>query len=581
MRGMIEVDATDDRLAVVDAAKNEVVIGTEGWGSTATAPRLDRRVDEAVSGATLALEFPDSAVTIERPGDARWTTFSDVSGPLRLPDAAHVIQVESNVGIYVAFTGAGRLSRAAQDGPVRLEFDRRTAVTLGFRSLVTRPRHTITVPRTVEGAASAVRYLSAAIDTDSADKSYPTLRVHPPAVAFGDDLDIPEGVFHDVSFSDVTVRLPHAVESLLVAAPLVYYLQADVSLVDAGPVELDAPALASPVRLGEADRFESAVADLLHRVFYLDCLVRNAGPYGALLEELELAETLALDSESLYEAPTAERLRAYLALEYDRIRSDLPAWHLSTVVEPTLANVRALPYLLDRLSLVQRPRPVPVERESLISESVGAAYDPPGRAWDVASGYDLVRNETRLGRVQGWLAEGTPVDAFRATLQAFESRFEYHEQSDGPRSVLVVINDDAMGEERDAVEAIYRERAEELSIDVTVEESLTREQFADRLQTPIDFLHFVGHCDEHGLRCADGSLSATELDRSRVQTFFLNACGSFDEGLALVERGSVAGAVTLHNVLNPQATKVGTTFARLVMHGFSVGKHWNTHENGL
>lgn len=55
-----------------------------------------------------------------------------------------------------------------------------------------------------------------------------------------------------------------------------------------------------------------------------------------------------------------------------------------------------------------------------------------------------------------------------------------------------------------------------------------------------------------------------------VLSFFLNACGSYAEGLELVSRGSVAGAATLHNVLNPEATRVGLSFARLIMHGFSV-----------
>jgi hypothetical protein len=51
--------------------------------------------------------------------------------------------------------------------------------------------------------------------------------------------------------------------------------------------------------------------------------------------------------------------------------------------------------------------------------------------------------------------------------------------------------------------------------------------------------------------------------------FFLNACGSYEQGLELVEQGSVTGAVTFRTVLDSQAARVGTAFARLLVHGFS------------
>jgi hypothetical protein len=60
------------------------------------------------------------------------------------------------------------------------------------------------------------------------------------------------------------------------------------------------------------------------------------------------------------------------------------------------------------------------------------------------------------------------------------------------------------------------------------------------------------------------------LAASRARTFFLNACGSYREGEALVQRGSVAGGVTLDRVLDRPATTVGLAFARLVIHGYGI-----------
>lgn len=567
---MIDVAVSEGVVEAVDVEKNEVAIRVDGWQPATDGPRLDRRVDTTIAGRTTGLHFPDAAVAVESAADDRWTIFDAHAGPLALPDGRHVVQIETAVPVYVALAAPGELSRRAGDGAFSIRLARPSAVTVGFRSRVDRPRHTIAVPETLPGALRAVRYLSAAIDTDAPDKSYPTQRAHPPRIDFGPAVDVPEPVSRAAAVTDITVSVPRALEPLLVTAPLVYYLQADVEFAAGSAVTVDAPDLIEPVRLGVSSPLEADVSDLLQRVFYLDCLVRNAGPYDVALREQSLLEGLAVDAAELYAQSGGERLASYLRADFPAIADGLPDWHLSVVVEPRLANVRALPYLLDRLSLVQVPAPVAVAKQTAAAESVPLSYAGRSSGDDRGHGQRVVRNASRLGVFQGWLAPGRPIDAFRVTRAAFEHRFRFHQHADGPRTVVVVINDEDMLEERAVVEEIYGARAAELAIEVTVEEAPSREGLADILASPADFLHYIGHCDPAGLRCPDGSLSVTAVDRTDVQTFFLNACGSFDQGLELVRRGSVAGAVTLHDVLNPEATRVGVAFARLVMHGFSV-----------
>lgn len=563
---MIEVEVSEGVVEAVDVEKNEVAVRVDGWQPAADGPALERRVDANITGRTGGLRLPDAAVAVESASDDRWTVFDAHAGRLELPNGRHVVQVESTIPVYVAVSGACLLSRSDRDGAFCIDLERPALVTVGFRSRVDRPRHTITIPERLRGALAAVRHLSAAIGTDSPDKSYPTRRAHPPTVETGPTVDIPAPVRRETTFSAITVSLPPALEPLLVTAPLVYYLQADVRIADRGPVRLHAPTLPAPVRLGDAAPLEADVAALLQRVFFLDCLVRNVGRYGVPFRELELLERLDLDAAELYARSGAERLASYLRADYPAVAEQLPDWHLSTVVEPTLANVRALPHLLDRLSLIQLPNPVEIEKQTAVAESVPLSYAARGGV----PGDRAVRNESRLGTFQGWLAEGAPIDAFRVTMAAFENRFRYHQSSDGPRSVVVVINDPSMLDERAGVERIYESRSRELAIEVTVEEALSRAELTDVLRSPVDFLHYIGHCDPSGLRCVDGTLSVRDVGRTDVQTFFLNACDSFDQGLALVKRGGVAGSVTLHDVLNPEATAVGVAFARLVMHGFSV-----------
>ena len=127
-----------------------------------------------------------------------------------------------------------------------------------------------------------------------------------------------------------------------------------------------------------------------------------------------------------------------------------------------------------------------------------------------------------------------------------------------------------MAEEHSAVSRIYDRRADELSLDVAIHRALTRRELADVFDRRIDFVHYIGHCNDRGLACADGELPADSLDDCAAPTFFLNACGSFVEGLALIRKGAIGGVVTRNRVLDRDATRIGIEFARLIMYGFSL-----------
>jgi hypothetical protein len=170
------------------------------------------------------------------------------------------------------------------------------------------------------------------------------------------------------------------------------------------------------------------------------------------------------------------------------------------------------------------------------------------------------------GHAHAWLADGIPITASKTTLPAYENRLGHRDRSDeeGLR-VDVVINDREMRSEA-AVADIYRRRATDLPVEVVVHESLTCGGLRRVFESATDFVHYVGHCEVEGLLCPDGHLPARTLDVG-ARTFFLNACGSYAEGLALVENGAVAGGVTLTRVLDEQAATVGTGFARLLVRG--------------
>ena len=127
-----------------------------------------------------------------------------------------------------------------------------------------------------------------------------------------------------------------------------------------------------------------------------------------------------------------------------------------------------------------------------------------------------------------------------------------------------------MEEEKSVVEEKYGDRSKELSINLQIVKNTTKEKLQNIFQSNYDFVHYIGHCTREGLGCVDGYLSCSTPDICQIKTFFLNACGSFEQGRKLIDRGSVGGVVTRNRVLNREATRIGSTFANLVIHGFDI-----------
>ncbi len=421
------------------------------------------------------------------------------------------------------------------------------------------------LPDTPEGVATALTNLSALVREPTASRSHPDLRPHPPLLRVDPEADttVPPTLAADRPETGVDFRLPADRQHLFVAAPLAYYLGATVTLAD------DVPALETcgvTHEFSPLPGFQTEVAALLRHVFYLDCLVRERPDEVAACGREALADH-GLCPAALADAAPAARLEAYLTVPTEALAPHWPEWHLATYADPGPETLACLPYLLDAMSLVYLPESSDIDAQGLLRRSLDDFFRGPGQG-PVAS-VDVVDPELQAGELHAWLADGVPVSAFTPSAAAFENRFR-NGSPDDVLDVTVVLNDDAMEGEHEAVARTYRERSAGLPVDVTVREGLSVAELADLLETDHDFLHYIGHCEVGGLQCSDGGLDCESLARSGVRTFFLNACGSYHQGRALVEGGSVAGAVTLRTVLNRPAATVGTTFARLLMCGFGI-----------
>ncbi|MDS0477523.1 hypothetical protein [Natrinema sp. 1APR25-10V2] len=593
---MIEWAVDGDTLHVTDADNAELTVTGDEFAVDGSGVDIPRPADDTVVVTATELRFPHAVVYAFSLGLEDQYELDPNGEPLSLPPGEYVVDIDTEIKAYLRFSGAARIEKTDDYEETVVSFPDRTRVILGLRCRHEFPAGTITVPDSPSAIADAITHMAASHKTDSPDRSYPTLRGHPSLLEHGDELEISDCIRSDTPDHGIQLVVPPDYESLFVTAPLAYYLQATVQTTDerlgnrtgskAGDsrpyLRLSDHAIEEP--LSPMPDLERDVERLLRKSFFLDCLVRNAGPYGTTLSELSLLEALGLDADTLYEASPQDRLAAYLDVPYAAIKHRLPDWHLSTYVAPEYDSIESLPFLLDRLSMIYTPRTSELEGRELVERSLEDFYrgndpDPtahsgydPGvdRATGQVASVDIVKPDLRSGRTHGWLADGVPIDVFKSAPEAYYNRLEFLEEASDSTSICVVLNDPEMAGEHDHVAEIYRQRSEELTLDLTVEESLETAALARMFETDHDFVHYIGHCETDGLCCPDGTLSVSSLDRCNVQTFFLNACGSFYEGMNLIEKGSVAGAVTFTKVLNDHAVKVGSTFAKLLVHGFSI-----------
>ena len=571
---MIEWVVTDEGIRVFDHAKVEIEVRAPDATFEPTDEEFPRPIDETVAARASEMRLPSVFVRITRLDGEDIREFGGETGPVELDEGRYLLDLGTLIKTYVLFEGPATLRKTDEFETLIVTFDDREDLTFGFRSLHEHPVGTITVPDSPQGIATALSYVHSSLKTTDPNRSFPTLRGHPPRVEIGDAVDIPEPVADSTVDTGIRLRVPADIKHLYVLAPLAYYLQADVVANGVDTPVLEARSADIERILPPLPALQGETARLLRKVFYLDCLVRNVGPYGTDLAEADTLDSLPLDPEVAYEATPTERLAQYLDAPYELLDPHVPEWHLATYVDPDTKWARSLPYLLERLSLVYLPETSELDGAELMERSLddfyrGAVVSPGFRRRANAASVDLLKPELGSARMHGWLANGVPIDVFKATHAGFENRLDYLNLDRDHNKITVVLNDDEMTNEHDEVARIYRERAEDLPMEVEVYEYLERDELAAVFEADNDFIHYIGHCEKSGLRCPDGNLSASELEECNAQTFFLNACGSYYEGMTLVEKGSVVGGVTFKKVLDKQAALVGTTFARLLVNGFS------------
>jgi hypothetical protein len=524
-------------------------------------------VDVAVSITTDTLSFASIGVHVRNEsGTALWN--AEHFGHEDFPAGQYTIEVNAPVKLYLRVESA--ITASADAERIRIDFGDATDVVVGARSYHDRPADTITTTTDPRDMMKAVSTFGSALKTTSPERSYPTLRGHPPTVELGTELDC-TGL--DAPKTGISIELPAALDYIYPAAPLAYYLGAElvpgeeplVRTEDGFEHSLEGPA-----------GFERRVERTLKQVFFLDCLTRTEGLYPVNLHERRALESsLELDFAALYDRSLPEQLEAYLAVPFAMLENHLPEWKLTTHVEPTPMSAEMLPYIVSDLPVVRckNPAAAPDPAETVAGGDTQTAIARnetftrgPSTNAPTETDSAFVNPEPTESLEQAWIGEGTPLGASKATAEAYENRLD-RTPADGNIDITVVCNDAAMDEERGLINEIYGDH-EKLPFDVTVEHNLTTAELADVFSTQTDLLHYVGHVDRDGFECADGKLDTTTLDSVGVDAFLLNACQSYRQGMSLIDSGAIGGIVTLSDVLNSEAVTMGRTLAGLLNCGF-------------
>lgn len=450
-------------------------------------------------------------------------------------------------------------------------------VSAGDRPAGTPPsRATVRVCADPESLARGVTALAASHETTGPARSHPAHRRRPPAIELGEE-HVPERLCRQEPATTLELRLPPSVAALFVTAPLAYYCCATVrSTAGDDPVLLDKDA-GLRHELSSLPTLQQDCADLLRRTFFLDCLVRDVDQPGtpALPRDgppapgaaSSCATDLKLDVARLRDASPGERLRRYLDLPDHRVDEMAPDWHLASYVAPRPDYVHCLGHLLASLSLVYLPRATACEPSDILSHTLDDALATRGSS-ERARRLKPVRDESH---VHAWLAPGTPIGAFKGTPRAYRHRRTFESRDRRPSGhVTLVLTEPEMATEAERALAAYETAAAVDSLDVR--RAATRAEVRTALTEPAALVHYVGHCDEEGLRCRDGWLDAATLGDVGSPAFVLNACDSYEQGMALLERGSVGGVVTVCDVLDEHAATVGATLARLLCRGFELSR---------
>ncbi|ELZ11682.1 hypothetical protein C479_06492 [Halovivax asiaticus JCM 14624] len=482
-------------------------------------------VDEAVSVTVSQLRLEETF------GQTLWDANGNQIGTI-----ADGISDVPRGTYYASLTGAVKLHLRIEDATlwaeehldetgrsiVEMRFEEPTSVAIGARSLRSHPTATITVPDDPRALLDALPYLAASIKEHTCERSWPTIRQHPPALERGEQLEVPTEL--RAPETGIEIRIPPTYEHCYRVAPLAFYLGADVSAGESPALVLENGHV-EPLKTRRADLAER-VGDLLDRCLLLDSLVREAGyqPMGNAEYE-RLAPQLPFYPPNLYDLPPADQLLEYLEVPREVLDPFTPCWPKRAVLRPNPEDVAVLPSLLHelaRIDVAHSPDAIPPTVPS--DSTTGGGRD---RGGEKRRSDALLTAHTFPAQVPG---------TCRLHPEAMErARTVERPTPDGASLTLATVDSARARSFRQFADQVRHETA------VTVLEQPTAAALRDAVEADRTALYCENPTTEAGIHCADRTLPFDELGAVGSPVVWLADVAPGVTGEALVSAGAIAG----------------------------------------
>ncbi|MDH5019057.1 hypothetical protein [Halobacterium rubrum] len=310
-------------------------------------------VDAAVSVTTTRVRIDPSTKVLVRDSDGDHLG-GLTSEPRRFEGGTYFLELAGSTKTYLRVRDAAFTARyessALDTAAATVEFDDETTVTIGARSKHTRPEATIDVPDDPAAVAEAVSYLGSSVKEFTSERSWPTLRGHPPAIRPSDELDVPSQL--SKPDTGVTIEVPAEYEYVYPVVPLAFYFGATLEIGDSPALHLD-NGYSEPLETPERSPGEH-VASVLSRALFFDSLVRIGGYYSFRRREYDLvAPELPFYPPNLHGEPLAVQLLEYLEVDPASVDGLRPAWPCTATLRPRVEDAALLSSLANELAPIR------------------------------------------------------------------------------------------------------------------------------------------------------------------------------------------------------------------------------------
>lgn len=561
------------------AAESSYVVRTDGAVApeAAATDQFPFPVDAAVAFTATELRIPAAVALLLRDESGDYVgDFYD--GPRYVPGGTHYVEADYTSKTYFRFEHDGftgtHPDSTEESAEAAFRFGDPARVVVGVRSAHTQPSGTIETPADPAAMMEAVSHLGSSIKEFSPERSWPRLRGHPPQIAVGDELAVPDHIERPETGVEITI--PPTYEAVYAAAPLAYYLGATVTPGDRSA--LRTPSGLSYRLATDAESLANAAERILVQCFLLDTLTRVGGYYDLPRTDYEeLAPLLPFYPPALYDEPVWKQVEAYLEVDFSDVAPHVPRWPVRATLRPVADDVSAIPYLLDDLALV---------RTGTDSSHAGSPRERHVRR----SGFDTVDRfpceSPELRRASGppngtvgrpvvpvdydaYTTDEVPVTGGVLVREAYQRRDDRPPWSVDEAPVTVVCNDPTIRTEVERAVESLRSRESLPALDVTLVDGATTADLRATFESTAGAVYYVGPVTANGFACVDGVLDPASVETCEPTVVLVSAAETPTAVVELVERGADAALVSMGDAPTVEAVEAVARVVELANAGFS------------